>query len=56
MGHWLTIGGEDTASTLETCARPATRDDLLRKLSGLLGVLYHGCDDVGDVKGLESRG
>ena len=22
----------------------------------LLGVLYHGCDDVGDVKGLESLG
>ena len=33
-----------------------TRDDLLRKFGALLGLLYHGCDDVGDVKGLELLG
>jgi geranylgeranyl pyrophosphate synthase len=53
---WLNIAGEDTGSMFETCACVATRDDLLRKFGGLLGVLYHGCDDVGDVKGLESLG
>ncbi len=53
---WLHIAGEDTGSMFETCACLATRDDLLRKFGGLLGVLYHGCDDVGDVKGLESLG
>lgn len=53
---WLTVAGEDTGSMFETCACLATRDDLLRKFGGLLGVLYHGCDDVGDVKGLESLG
>lgn len=53
---WLKIAGEDTGSMFETCACVATRDDLLRKFGGLLGVLYHGCDDVGDVKGLESLG
>jgi len=53
---WLTIAGEDTGSMFETCACLATRDDLLRKFGGLLGVLYHGCDDVGDVKGLQSLG
>jgi geranylgeranyl pyrophosphate synthase len=53
---WLDIAGEDTGSMFETCACLATRDDTLRKFGHLLGVLYHGCDDVGDVKGLESLG
>ena len=34
----------------------STGGNLLRKFGALLGVLYHGCDDVGDVKGLESLG
>lgn len=53
---WLEIAGEDTGSMFETCACLATRDDRLRKFGRLLGMLYHGCDDVGDVKGLESLG
>ena len=56
VDDWLHIAGEDTGSMFETCACLATRDDRLRKFGGLLGVLYHGCDDVGDVKGLESLG
>jgi geranylgeranyl pyrophosphate synthase len=56
LEDWLGIAGEDTGSMFETCACLATRDDKLRKFGGLLGVLYHGCDDVGDVKGLESLG
>jgi len=53
---WQEIATEDTGSMFETCACLATRDDRLRKYGRLLGVLYHGCDDVGDVKGLESLG
>jgi len=53
---WLIIASEDTGPMFETCACVATRDDLLRKFGGLLGVLYHGCDDVGDVMGLQSLG
>jgi geranylgeranyl pyrophosphate synthase len=53
---WLKIASEDTGSMFETCACLATRDDSLREFGHLLGVLYHGCDDVGDVKGLESLG
>ena len=53
---WLEIASEDTGSMFETCACLATRDETLRKFGHLLGVLYHGCDDVGDVKGLESLG
>jgi geranylgeranyl pyrophosphate synthase len=53
---WLKIAGEDTGSMFEACACLATRDNSLRQFGNLLGVLYHGCDDVGDVKGLESLG
>lgn len=53
---WEDIAGEDTGSMFETCACLATRDDKLRKFGRLIGMLYHGCDDVGDVKGLESLG
>jgi geranylgeranyl pyrophosphate synthase len=53
---WEDIAGEDTGSMFETCACLATRDDRLRKFGRLLGMVYHGCDDVGDVKGLESLG
>jgi geranylgeranyl pyrophosphate synthase len=53
---WEDIAGEDTGSMFETCACLATRDDRLRKFGRLIGMLYHGCDDVGDVKGLESLG
>jgi geranylgeranyl pyrophosphate synthase len=56
VDDWLEIASEDTGSMFEVCARLATRDDKLRKFGRLLGVLYHGCDDVGDVKGLESLG
>jgi geranylgeranyl pyrophosphate synthase len=35
----------------ETCACLATKDDRLRKFGQLIGMLYHGCDDVGDVRG-----
>jgi geranylgeranyl pyrophosphate synthase len=56
VSDWQAIAGEDTGSMFETCACLATRDDRLRPFAHLLGVLYHGCDDVGDVKGLESLG
>lgn len=53
---WEMIAGEDTGSMFETCACLATRDESMRKFGRLIGMLYHGCDDVGDVKGLESLG
>jgi geranylgeranyl pyrophosphate synthase len=54
--EWRHIAAEDTGSMFETCACLATRDESLREFGHLLGVLYHGCDDVADVKGLESLG
>lgn len=53
---WRDIAGEDTGSMFETCACLATRDNRLRRFGGMLGTLYHGCDDVGDVRGLASLG
>jgi geranylgeranyl pyrophosphate synthase len=53
---WRRIAGEDTGSMFEICARLGTRDDRLRKFGQLLGILYHGCDDVGDVRGTAALG
>ncbi|QFT76918.1 polyprenyl synthetase family protein [Erythrobacter sp. THAF29] len=56
VSDWEEIAGEDTGSMFETCACLATRDEKLRQFGRLIGMLYHGCDDVGDVQGLESLG
>ncbi|MGH9201747.1 MAG: polyprenyl synthetase family protein, partial [Vicinamibacterales bacterium] len=56
VDDWRGIAGEDTGSMFEICACLATRTEELRRFGGLLGVLYHGCDDVGDCKGLEALG
>ncbi|MBA2277253.1 MAG: polyprenyl synthetase family protein [Chloroflexia bacterium] len=53
---WHGIAGEDTGSMFETCARLGTRDDRLAKFGYLLGILYHGCDDVADVRGTTALG
>jgi len=53
---WRQIAGEDTGVMFETCARLGTRDDRLRKFGYLLGTLYHGCDDVADVRGATALG
>ena len=53
---WRTIAGEDTGSMFEVCARLGVRDGRLKAFGWLLGVLYHGCDDVGDVRGLAALG
>jgi geranylgeranyl pyrophosphate synthase len=53
---WRKIAGEDTGSMFEICARLGTRDDRLRRFGSLLGILYHGCDDVADVRGTAALG
>lgn len=53
---WRMIACEDTGSMFETCAQLGTRDDRLRKFGQTLGILYHGCDDVADVRGTEALG
>jgi geranylgeranyl pyrophosphate synthase len=53
---WRMIAGEDTGSMFEICARLGTRDNRLQQFGKLLGILYHGCDDVADVRGTTALG
>ena len=53
---WRQIAREDTGSMFEVCACLGTRDERLRRFGQLLGLLYHGCDDVADVRGVEGLG
>ena len=53
---WWRIAGEDTGSMFEVCACLGARNGKLRDYGGLLGRLYHGCDDVADVRGLPALG
>ena len=53
---WRKIASEDTGSMFEICACLGTRTEEVRRFGHLLGVLYHGCDDVGDVRGAKALG
>ena len=53
---WRRIAGEDTGAMFEICAVLGARSQRLRRYGHLVGVLYHGCDDVGDQRGLEALG
>jgi geranylgeranyl diphosphate synthase, type I len=56
LKSWEAIASEDTGSMFEMCARLGTRDGRLGKFGRLLGMLYHGCDDVADVRGTRALG
>lgn len=56
LEDWRRIAGEDTGSMFEVCACLGGNGETLRRYGHLLGLLYHGCDDVADVKGLEALG
>jgi geranylgeranyl pyrophosphate synthase len=56
VSDWRRIAGEDTGSMFEICAVLGARSERLRQYGRHLGVLYHGCDDVGDQRGLEALG
>jgi geranylgeranyl pyrophosphate synthase len=53
---WRKIASEDTGSMFEIAACLGDRSGRLRKFGGLLGLLYHGCDDVADVRGSSALG
>ena len=53
---WRKIASEDTGSMFEVAACLGDRSGRLRKFGGLLGLLYHGCDDVADVRGTTALG
>jgi geranylgeranyl pyrophosphate synthase len=53
---WRRIAGEDTGSMFEICAVLGGRSQRLRRCGHLIGVLYHGCDDVADQRGVAGLG
>jgi geranylgeranyl pyrophosphate synthase len=53
---WRKIAGEDTGSMFEICAVLGGRSQALRRYGHLVGVLYHGCDDVADQRGVDALG
>src|SRR5262249_25533987 len=53
---WRRIAGEGNGGMVQGCAWLRTRTEELRRFGHLLGVLYHGCDDVGDVRGAAALG
>ena len=56
LEDWRQIAGEDTGSMFEVCACLGGGSERLRRFGRLLGMLYHGCDDVADVRGVEALG
>lgn len=53
---WRRLAQEDTGSMFEVAACLGDRSEGLREYGGLLGTLYHACDDVSDVRGTEALG
>lgn len=53
---WRGIAGEDTGAMFESAARVATRDERLVRYAHLLGIVYHGCDDIADLRGTLALG
>lgn len=56
VADWRRIAGEDTGSMFEVAACLGDRSQRLRRFGALLGLLYHGCDDVADVRGTTALG
>ncbi|MEM9010192.1 MAG: polyprenyl synthetase family protein [Pseudomonadota bacterium] len=53
---WRLLAQEDTGSMFEVAACLGDRSEDLRRFGQLLGILYHACDDVSDVRGTEELG
>ena len=53
---WRMLAQEDTGSMFEIAAGLADRTGSLRMFGRQLGILYHACDDVSDVRGTEALG
>jgi len=49
LTDWYWLAREDTGCMFEVCACLGSRNQRLRRFGRLLGMLYHGCDDVADL-------
>lgn len=51
LADWRYLAREDTGCMFEIAACLGARSQGYRRFGRLLGMLYHGCDDVSDVRG-----
>lgn len=56
VSDWRLLAQEDTGSMFEVAACLADRSGALRRYGRYLGMLYHACDDVSDVRGTDALG
>lgn len=56
VSDWRMLAQEDTGSMFEVAACLADRSGALRNYGRYLGMLYHACDDVSDVRGTDALG
>jgi geranylgeranyl pyrophosphate synthase len=56
VADWRVLAREDTGCMFEICAVLGARSQRFRRFGRLLGMLYHGCDDVADVSEAERLG
>lgn len=56
LADWRLLAREDTGCMFEICAVLGARSQRFRRFGRLLGMLYHGCDDVADVSEAERLG
>ncbi len=56
LKDWRYLAREDTGCMFEICAMLGARTQRFRRFGRLLGMLYHGCDDLADVKNAKGLG
>lgn len=56
VADWRYLAREDTGCMFEICAVLGSGSQRFRRFGRLLGMLYHGCDDVSDVEGISALG
>lgn len=50
LSDWRFLAREDTGSMFEICACLGSRSQRFRRLGRLIGMLYHACDDIADIR------
>lgn len=54
LADWRYLAREDTGSMFEICACLGSRSQRFRRLGRLIGMLYHACDDIADIRSAAS--
>lgn len=56
LADWYFLAREDTGSMFEICACMGAQSQQFRRFGRLLGILYHGADDVSDLEESQDLG